>query len=186
MCQQCQHCFIYEELEYFTAMCSVAKCKQSKIIELFRVFHDMHGIYILVNIVDIFEIHEKPLVNSDVTEKLETTKNNLAKLIPRFKNLQIASMKCEEKVHYKFRSNLNAPRDLNENCTAIHYICKYLHQIITVQFNSVIFHETSTILAYICIHINLSMKTAGLYPDYLSIFEFILFIFSNYCKMEDY
>ena len=87
MCQQYEHCFICEELDYFTAMCSVANCKQSKIIELFRVFHDIHGIYILVNVVDIFEIHEKALVISGVTEKLERTKNNLAKLIPRFKNL---------------------------------------------------------------------------------------------------
>ena len=93
-------------------------------------------------------------------------------------------MKCAEKMHYKFRSILNSPRNLNENCTAIYYICDHLHQIMTVKFNSVIFHETSTILAYISIHINLSMKTAGWYPDYLSIFKFILFIFSIMVKWK--
>ena len=87
MCQQCQYCFIYEGLDYVTAMCSVAKCKQLKNIELFRVFHDMHRIYMLVKVVDFFfEIHVS-LVTSDVNGKSERTKNNSAKLIPRLKNL---------------------------------------------------------------------------------------------------
>ena len=41
------------------------------------------------------------------------------------------------KIHYKFRSNFNLLRDLNEKCTVKLklYICENLHRIITFQFN---------------------------------------------------